>query len=93
MAGTKEGKSGIIFGNSKDENIVYFASTFNNKKTNNAAEEIKRVIEQYNLNTNKGTTIVKEEDKYDKLAKLKKLLDDGVITKEEFEKEKIKLLQ
>ena len=93
MAGTKEGKSGIIFGNSKDENIVYFASTFNNKNTNNAAEEIKRVIEQYNLYTNKGTTSVKEEDKYDKLAKLKKLLDDGVITKEEFEKEKIKLLQ
>ena len=58
----------------KMKNIVYFASTFNNKKTNNAAEEIKRVIEQYNLNTNKGTTIVKEEDKYDKLAKLKKTI-------------------
>ena len=93
MAGTKEGKSGVIFGDSKNENIVYFASTFNNKKTNDAAEEIKRTIEQYNLNSNKGTTIVKEEDKYDKLAKLKKLLDDNVITQEEFESEKLKLLQ
>ena len=93
MAGTKEGKSGVIFGDGKNENIVYFASTFNNKKTNDAAEEIKRTIEQYNLKSNKGTTVVKEEDKYDKLAKLKKLLDDNVITQEEFESEKSKLLQ
>ena len=92
MAGTKEGKSGVIFGDKKNENIVYFASTFNNKKTNDAAEEIKRTIEQYNLNSNKVTTIAKE-DKYDKLAKLKKLLDDNVITQEEFENEKCKLLQ
>lgn len=62
------------------------------KKTNDAAEEIKRTIEQYNLNSNKVTTIAKE-DKYDKLAKLKKLLDDNVITQEEFENEKCKLLQ
>lgn len=92
MAGTKEGKSGVIFGDKKNENIVYFASTFNNKKTNDAAEEIKRTIEQYNLNSNKVNTIAKE-DKYDKLAKLKKLLDDNVITQEEFENEKCKLLQ
>lgn len=93
MAGAKESKSGVIFGNSKDENIVYFASGFNNKKVNNDAEEIKNIIEQYNLNIHKGATIIKEEDKYDKLAKLKKLLDDDVITKEEFETEKAKLLQ
>lgn len=35
----------------------------------------------------------KEDDKYDKLIKLKKLLDDGVITQEEFEKEKAKILE
>jgi len=93
MAGTKEAKSGAVFGNIKDENIIYFASGFNNKKVNSNAEEIKNMIEQYNLNINKGTTIIKNEDKYDKLAKLKKLLDDNVITKEEFETEKAKLLQ
>lgn len=93
LAGTKEAKSGIIFGNSNDENIIYFASTFNNKKTNAAAEEIKKTIEQYNLNNNQTNTIVKEEDKYDKIAKLKKLLDDKAITEEEYEKEKAKLLQ
>lgn len=31
-------------------------------------------------------------DKYDKLLKIKKLLDDGIITKEEYEKEKKKIL-
>ena len=94
MSGTKEGKSGVIFGDSKNENIVYFASTFNNNKTNSAAEEIKRTIEQYNLNANKisSTNVVKEDDKYDKLAKLKQLLDNNVISNEEFEKEKAKLL-
>lgn len=91
MAGTKEEKSGAIFGNSRDENIVYFAASFNNQQTNSDAEEIKRVIEQYNLNSNR--TIIREEDRYDKLAKLKKLLDENVITQEEFEKEKSKLLQ
>ena len=93
MAGTKEVKSGVLFGDSKNENIVYFASGFDNRKVNAAAEEIKHTIEQYNINSNKGTTVIKEEDKYDKLAKLKKLLDDNVITQEEFEKEKAKLLQ
>ena len=92
LSGTKEARSGVIFGE-KDENIVYFASTFNNKKTNNAAEEIKRTIEQYNLNNNKSNNIIKEDDKYDKLAKLKKLLDDNVITRDEFEIEKAKLLK
>lgn len=92
LSGTKEARSGVIFGE-KDENIVYFSSTFNNKKTNNAAEEIKRTIEQYNLNNNKSNTIIKEDDKYDKLAKLKKLLDNNVITRDEFEIEKAKLLK
>jgi len=34
----------------------------------------------------------KEEDPYEKLAKLKKLLDDGVISQEEFDEQKKKLL-
>lgn len=33
------------------------------------------------------------DDKYDKLIKLKNLLDDGIITREEFEKEKAKILE
>ena len=38
------------------------------------------------------TSEPKEEDPYDKLLKLKKLLDAGVITQEEFDKEKSKVL-
>ena len=34
-----------------------------------------------------------EDDKYDKLRKLKKLLDDGIITQEEYEREKKKILE
>lgn len=37
--------------------------------------------------------IVDSEDKYDKLAKLKKLFDDGVLSKEEYESEKKKILE
>ena len=33
-----------------------------------------------------------QEDPYEKLAKMKKLLDDGVITQEEFDKAKAQLL-
>jgi hypothetical protein len=36
--------------------------------------------------------IAPQEDKYDELEKLKKLPDEGVITKEEFEREKAKIL-
>jgi len=32
------------------------------------------------------------DDKYEKLRELKKLLDEGIITQEEFEKEKKKIL-
>ena len=90
LAGSKEAKASIIVGNT-DENIIYFEPSFNNKKVNEQALEIKNYIEQYN--TQKETTVLKEEDKYDKLSKLKKLLDDNVITQEEFEIEKRNLLK
>jgi hypothetical protein len=37
-------------------------------------------------------SVTPQMDKYDELEKLKKLLDEGVITKEEFEQEKAKIL-
>ncbi|MBO2546124.1 SHOCT domain-containing protein [Salegentibacter sp. BDJ18] len=42
---------------------------------------------------NQSTNSVSSEDKYDKLAKIKKLFDDGVLTEEEFEAEKAKILK
>lgn len=41
---------------------------------------------------NIGTTIVQESDKYDKLSKIKKLKDEGILTNEEYESEKKKIL-
>lgn len=38
------------------------------------------------------TTKSNKEDKYDRLIKLKKLLDDGILTQEEFDREKAKIL-
>ncbi len=37
-------------------------------------------------------SVAPQMDKYDELEKLKKLLDEGVITKEEFERQKAKIL-
>lgn len=93
VLGTKEAKSGAIFGNSKDENIVYFASTFNNKKNNEAAEEIKNIIEQYNVSCVKGTTVIQNiKSPIEQVKDLKELLDIGAITQEEYDKKKKELL-
>lgn len=91
MPGSKEKKSGILLGE-YDENIVYFDSTFNNKKSNKNAEEIKKYVEEYNLQ-NSNINTIQHYDKYDELSKLKKLLDDNIITVEEFETEKKRLLE
>lgn len=93
LAGSAERKSGILKGDSTDENTIYFASNFNNKEVNNNARQIKEAIENYIANLhNSSTTIVKTDDKYDQLAKLKNLLDNNIITQEEFDNEKEKIL-
>ncbi|MCM4170060.1 SHOCT domain-containing protein [Arenibacter sp. TNZ] len=48
--------------------------------------EVKQTIEKRNNSPSLSF------DKYDQIAKLKKLFDDGALTKEEFESEKTKLL-
>jgi hypothetical protein len=40
-----------------------------------------------------GMIILRDDDKYNKLKKLGKLRDDGILTDEEFEKEKKKILE
>jgi hypothetical protein len=45
------------------------------------------------LEDNVSSSQNSKDDKYDRLIKLKKLLDDGVITQEEYEKEKAKILE
>lgn len=54
------------------------------KKANAAVDEIKNTIENYNKNTKNESIILKQEsDTYDKIAKLKKLLDSNAIMQEE----------
>lgn len=92
IMGSQESKGGLGAAQ-KDENAVCWAY----KKCNQYAEEIIKYIEQYNSNKNKNNgnvyNINKQEDKYDQLAKIKKLLDDGVLSQEEFENEKKRILQ
>ncbi len=94
IAGHEERKSGIIRG-SKDENIIYFDSygKKQNKIMNESAEYIKNYIEEYNSKSNsQSVTLIQQDDKYDKLSKLKKLLEENVINQDEFDKEKDKIL-
>lgn len=89
VIGSQESKGGLSSAQ-RDENTVCWVYG----KCNKYAEEIKMYIENYNSNKIKNNSvIVTEEDKYDKLKKLKKLLDDGVLTQEEFETEKKKILK
>lgn len=62
-----------------------------NNALNNALNEIKNNLISNNIIQN-SNTIQHSDDKYDKLSKLKKLLDENVINQEEFEKEKQKIL-
>ncbi len=87
VMGSQENKGGLSAAQ-KDENTVCWAY----KKCNKYAEEIIEFVERHNYNTNKNIgniyNVNKQDDKYDKLAKIKKLLDDGVLTQEEYENEK-----
>ncbi len=85
IAGEVAKKAGMTNGQS-DENIVYYELP----KCNKYAEEIKQYIE--NFNSQNDNSNVQKDDKYDQLAKLKKLLDDNIISQEEFNSEKDKLL-
>ena len=57
-----------------------------NYKPNKVKKESKKMIDEVETN---NTDVDK---KYNDLIKLKKLLDENIITKEEFEKEKKKIL-
>lgn len=63
----------------------------NNKELNENAKKIKSHIEDYLMRTNNPSEI--KNDKYDSLQKIKKLLDDGILSQEEFEQEKQNILR
>lgn len=92
IIGSQESKGGLQSA-MKDENTIIFGGGFHDKEMNENAKIIKKYIENYLLNINDANIVVQSNDKYDKLAKIKKLLDEGVITQEEFENEKRNILQ
>lgn len=88
LIGSQESKGGLR-ASFNDENSVCF-----DRRSNKDAQEIKNYIENFNSKSsnNNITNVIKNDDKYDKLKKLKELLDNNVISQEEFENEKTKIL-
>lgn len=74
------------------EKVFFVVGGGNITNYNLMIEEAIQVCEVTPCPNKEGAVVVKD-DKYDKLAKLKKLYDEGVLTKEEFETEKSKILK
>lgn len=70
-----------------DENTVVF-----NKKDNDLAHKIKLKIEEIKMNSNLSTSNNSRTNNPDDIRKYKQLLDDGIITQEEYDKKKSEIL-
>ncbi len=83
--------------NGRNTNIITNVQQSTNKLNNSEKKTHKQnnnSVENSLLNNESNLKETRpKEDKYDKLAKLKKLYDDEALTKEEFEREKAKLLK
>lgn len=84
LIGSRESKGGLLAA-TKDENTIMFA-----KKEQKMADEIKAYVE--NIIANKGNAPTQKIDGADELRKYKSLLDDGIITEEEFQVKKKQIL-
>jgi hypothetical protein len=85
LAGGNENTKGL-FNATQDENTVMFA-----KKHNQLVEQIKAKIEELqNTATVAGTPV--QASAAEEIKKFKELLDQGIITQEEFDKKKKQLL-
>ena len=87
ILGGRESQGGA-FGATQDENSVMIKAS-----TNNEARQIKDYIESIVLNRSKKQgAVVQQLSSADELKKFKELLDDGIITQEEFDAKKKELL-
>nr|WP_259549284.1 SHOCT domain-containing protein [Heyndrickxia oleronia] len=84
--GSKENKGGL-FAATKDENTIMFI-----KKEQDMANEIKAYIENIIANKNSSTGPQVQTGSADEIRKFKELLDEGIITEEEFAAKKKELL-
>lgn len=83
-SGSSESKGGT-FDASKDENTI----TFSSKKELAQAKEIKELIESLQ---NQGSEPITQSSDTDELVKYKQLLDDGILTQDEFDAKKKQIL-
>ena len=88
VLGGVENRGGVKSAN-YDENTVTFGSTLANKIANEIKEHIENKLIINPTETKTAVTTVSEADE---LMKFKKLLDDGVITQEEFDAKKKQIL-
>ncbi|MCL2859152.1 MAG: DUF4429 domain-containing protein [Oscillospiraceae bacterium] len=91
IVGSEEQKGSLIEAKDyRDENTI----VFHHHKQNAYAKEIIEYIENYNakLEHESNTTSEPQNSKYDELEKIKRLLEEGVLTEAEFEQEKEKIL-
>ena len=87
LLGSRESKGGIMAA-TKDENTVMFI-----KKEQQMAEEIKSYVENFISNKNKPSEAsAPQKDTAEEIRKFKALLDDGIISEEEFNEKKKQLL-
>ncbi len=89
LSGNLEFKKGLLAQTHSENSIFFRITVFNTKAINEEAEDFKNSIEEMINNTSNN---VNPTSSADELAKFKKLLDERVITKEEFEKKKKQLL-
>lgn len=77
-----------------DENIIYFSGSKKDtiSKYNEAAEEIKKYVEDFNSNQNNTVVVQNVKSPVEQVKELKELLDMGAISQEEFDKKKKELL-
>lgn len=87
LAGNIETKRGLMK-QTQDENTVMFGRGFSSVDPNELVEEIKETIE----NTLQSKNSSNVNSTADEIAKYKKLLEDGVITEDEFSLKKKQLL-
>ena len=83
--GSQESKKGV-FAATQDENTVMFV-----KKEQKMADEIKEYIEGFLANKGKSQ-VAATISGADEILKYKELLDQGIITEEEFQEKKKQLL-
>lgn len=86
MSGSSESKKGILDA-TRDENTVMFK-----KQDNELVNNIKQKIEEIKTSSSHNQVVKSHTSNAEEIMKYKQLMDQGIISQEEFNKKKSKLL-